>query len=49
MMRRVCIVAGLVLMLVGTMSCGRKAPLLPVPDDIGGNQAAAFSGQYTDN
>lgn len=47
MMRRVCIVAGLVLMLIGTTSCGRKAPLLPVPD-VGWNEAA-YSGQVTDN
>ena len=45
MIRRACIAFGLVLLLLGTVSCGRKAPLLPVPDDLGESRAAAFSGQ----
>ena len=48
MMRHVCIVVGLVLILFSTVSCGRKAPLLPVPDDIGENQVA-YSGRITDS
>lgn len=48
-MRRACIAIGLVLLLFGTVSCGRKAPLLPVPDDLGENQAAAYSGENAGN
>ncbi len=48
-MRRACIAIGLVLLLFGTVSCGRKAPLLPVPDDLGGSRAAAYSGQRAGN
>lgn len=46
---RGCIAIGLVLLLFGTVSCGRKAPLLPVPDDLGESRFAAYSGQGAGN
>lgn len=49
MMLRGCIAIGLVLLLFGTVSCGRKAPLLPVPGDLGESRVAAYSGQSAGN